>query len=85
MVAKINLELSTQIPIVYKDAEKLKLTLLSSGLPSQHFALPSPSPSFPGEEVELSEMLYLRRNGRSWRKWRKNMEPGLRNVAVLGS
>ena len=46
------MELSTHIPIVYKDAEKLKPTLLSSGLLSQRFALPSSSPSFPGEEGE---------------------------------
>ena len=46
------MELSTHTPIVYKDAEKLKPTRRSSGLLSQHFALRSPSPSFPGEEVE---------------------------------
>ena len=51
MVAKINTELPIHTPIVYKDAEKLKPTLLSSGLLSQHFALLLPSLSSPGEEV----------------------------------
>ena len=60
MVAKINTELWTQVPIEYKDAEKLKPTLLSSGSLSQHFALPLPSLSFPGEEVESSEVLQMR-------------------------
>ena len=60
MVAKINTELWTQTPIAYKDAGKLKPTPLSSGSLSQHFALPLPSPSFPGEEVESSEVLHVR-------------------------
>ena len=57
MVVKINTELSTHTPIVYRDAEKLKPTPLSSGSLSQHSALPSHSLSFPGEEVESSEAL----------------------------
>lgn len=60
MVAKINTELSTHTPIVYKDAEKLRPTLLLSGSLSQHFALPLRSLSSPGEEVESSEVLHVR-------------------------
>ena len=42
---------------MYRDADKLKPTPLSSGSLSQHFALPSHSPFFPGEEVGSSEVL----------------------------